>query len=251
MQQVSLILDGFKPIALADMQGVELMDRADTKFVISKDELLSILPLMIPHYQVLEIGGLRCSSYETLYYDTLDFFFYTRHHNGKMNRWKIRKRTYVESNLTFLEVKFKTNRDQTKKDRTKLPEVSSSLSESESEFIQNETHFERELVPKLWNFFTRVALVSPLHQERVTIDFGLSYRNLSGEQYALSNTVIVEVKQPRRNRMSPFVAELHRRHIHPEGISKYCLGVANLYSGIKKNAFKPKIRKIEFIEQSI
>ncbi len=251
VQEVNLILSEFSPIALSEMQGVELMDRADTKFVISRSELLSILPLMIPHYQVLEIGGIRTSSYETLYYDTPDFFFYTRHHNGKMNRLKIRKRRYVESNLNFLEVKFKTNRDQTKKDRTKLPEVSNTLSDAESAFIQNETHFEQELVPKLWNFFTRVALVSPLYRERVTIDFGLSYRNVDGEQYALGNTVIVEVKQPRRNRMSPFVAELHRRHIHPEGISKYCLGVANLYSGIKKNAFKPKIRKIVSIEQSL
>lgn len=242
------ILETFQPITLGEMKGVELMDRDDTKFVVPVEAILEILPGLVADYRVLEVEGNRASTYETVYYDTPDFFFYTRHHNGKMNRMKIRKRRYVESNLNFLEVKFKTNREKTLKDRTRLPEIRDDLNTSELHFIDEETHFGRELEPKIWNFFTRVTLVSQVLRERITIDFSLSFRNASGERYTLRRLAIVEVKQPRRSRLSPMMAALHKRHIRPESMSKYCLGVANLYPNVKKNAFKPKLRRIASLE---
>jgi hypothetical protein len=42
-----------------------------------------------------------------LYFDTDSKRFYHDHHNGKVKRTKIRMRNYVESNLTFLEIKKK------------------------------------------------------------------------------------------------------------------------------------------------
>jgi hypothetical protein len=230
------------------MQSVELMDRSDTKFILSWNEISAILPVMTGHYRVLEVNGIRGNNYETLYYDTPDFHFYTRHQNGKMNRLKIRKRRYVESNLNFLEVKFKTNRDQTIKDRRKLQSLSSVLEKSDEEFIAKEASTDLGLEPKIWNSFRRITLVSLALRERITIDLGIAFKSVEGKEVALNRIIIVEVKQPRRNRMSPFVAELHRRHIRPQGISKYCLGVALLCEGIKKNAFKERIRKIKSIE---
>jgi hypothetical protein len=248
VENLLAILSSFQPITLQGMKGVELMDRADTKFVVPLNTILGILPGLKEHYRVLEIEGNRASSYETVYYDTPGFYFYTRHHNGKMNRLKIRKRRYVESNLNFLEVKFKTNKEKTVKDRTKLPSIEQELNDPEKAFIDLETQFNQPLEPKLWNFFSRVTLVSQQLQERITIDFGLSFRNIAGDRYGLKNLVILEVKQPRRTRLSPIVAELHKRHIRPEGLSKYCLGVANLYTEVKKNNFKPKLRRIVSLE---
>ena len=64
----------------------------------------------MPHYKCVEIENKRVSQYQTLYYDTKDMKLYNEHHNGHLNRYKIRHRTYVDSNLSFLEVKFKNNK---------------------------------------------------------------------------------------------------------------------------------------------
>lgn len=39
--------------------------------------------------------------------------FYHDHHNGKLNRFKIRQREYMDTKTSFLEVKFKNNQRRT------------------------------------------------------------------------------------------------------------------------------------------
>ena len=98
-------LDSFDPISLSEMDEVTLMNRADTKFVFSIATLLKVIPKLSNHYRVLEIKGVRLSAYQSLYFDTDDFQFYHQHHNGKTNRNKVRYREYIDSDLSFLEVK--------------------------------------------------------------------------------------------------------------------------------------------------
>ena len=135
LSPIEQIIQQFNPISLKEMDGVELMNRTDTKFVVSLDQLLSILEEVKNTYRILEVNNVRFSHYETLYYDTDEFLFYTRHHNGKKNRWKIRKRSYVDSHLNFLELKFKTNRGRTQKQRTGIPEIGIDLNGDEEKFI--------------------------------------------------------------------------------------------------------------------
>ena len=45
---------------------------------------------------------------------------YLKHHNNKLNRYKIRFREYVDNDEKFLEVKYKTNTERTIKDRIKI-----------------------------------------------------------------------------------------------------------------------------------
>lgn len=240
-------LQRFRSISLSEMDGVSLMNRTDTKFVLSIHDLAEILDALPQSYRILEVNGLRENSYETLYYDTPDLYFYLRHHNGKKNRYKIRKRKYVESNLTFLEVKFKTNKDRTIKDRTKIPNVDQQLSENEKDFIQQETSMEERFVPILWNRFRRITLVNEDIPERLTIDLGLTFE-VENKAIVLEKMVIAEVKQERQNRHSPFMQEVKKRLIREESVSKYCLGVAMLFPEVKSNNFKSKIKKLNKIE---
>ena len=247
VSELSNILQSFAPISLKEMDGVELMNRTDTKFMTSMSVLVSIIKTLPDSYRVLEVNGLRQSGYETLYYDTPDFLFYRRHHNGKKNRYKVRKRAYVESNLNFLEVKFKSNKDRTIKDRTKLESMDEFLIDTEKEFIEGETQLGLELEPKLWNSFRRITLVNQDLPERLTIDCDLSFK-FGETESQMKGLVICEVKQERQNRMSPFMQEVKRRRIREESISKYCLGVALLYPSAKSNNFKSKLLKIKKIE---
>jgi hypothetical protein len=243
MEPLNQILQSFSPISLGEMDSVKLMNRTDTKFLLTLDQLKSILKEVQPDYRVLTIEDRALNSYETLYYDTHDFLFYRRHHSGKKNRYKIRKRKYVESNLTFLEVKFKTNKDRTIKDRTKLQTIEENLEQVELDFIENETHLDLSFEPKLWNSFQRITFVSLEIPERITIDLDLKFKN-DQREIVWDSVVIAEVKQERQNRHSPFMIALKKRLIRQESVSKYSLGAAMLYPGLKSNSFKSKILKL-------
>ena len=70
------------------------------------------------HIQVKALSdGKLIHDYKSLYYDTEDWKFYLDHHNGRVNRNKIRFREYVGSKLTFLEIKLKNNKGKTIKKR--------------------------------------------------------------------------------------------------------------------------------------
>ena len=108
-------------ITLDEMRDVKLMNRIDTKYVLTEGEVLTLLEHMAEYgYRVQIIDGIRACRYDTLYYDTAERDMYIAHHNRQLTRQKVRTRTYVETGLTFLEVKNKNNRGRTKKRRTEI-----------------------------------------------------------------------------------------------------------------------------------
>jgi hypothetical protein len=240
------ILSQFQPITLAEMDGVQLMNRTDTKFMFNAAELEEILPDLATSYRVLEIKELRQSRYETLYYDTRHFYHYLQHQNGKRHRFKIRKREYLDSNISFLEVKEKNNRGRTFKSRIKLDEVVLTIDDKGHYFIQQRAKGAHSLEPKIWNSYTRTTLVNIEEGERVTLDSDLVFY-MGDKRIALNNFVIAEVKQDGHNRHSRFMQHMKRRLHRQEGISKYCLGVALLFPEVKSNMFKEKILRINKI----
>jgi hypothetical protein len=242
-EKKNLPLEGLVPISLKEMDSVSLMNRTDTKFLLSIEQLNDILPLLAKSYRVLEIEGNRSNRYQTLYYDTSDFFHYLQHQNGKRHRYKIRQREYMESGLSFIEVKEKSNKGRTDKSRIKTNDIIPELNENAREFIASKSLSNQLLEPKLWNYFSRITLVSLERKERVTLDTGIGFY-FGEQQLDLKNLVIAEVKQDGNSRHSPFMVEMKKRIIRPEGVSKYCLGVALMFPHVKSNNFKEKILRI-------
>jgi hypothetical protein len=236
----------FKPISLDEMNSVALMKRTDTKFVINISRLPQVLETLLETYKVLEINERRIMNYSSLYLDTDDFKFYLDHHNGRVNRTKIRQRKYVDSDLTFLEIKKKNGKGETNKFRIKIDDFETELSDTSKEFISEITEQNYNLQTSLWNSFNRITLVNLEDNERVTIDLNLTYTKKS-KQKKYSNIVVVELKQSRFNRKSLVVKALKNIGHNPYSISKYCIGVANLYQHLKQNTFKPKLLKINKI----
>ena len=102
---ISNNLINFSSISLKEMDNVSLLKRVDTKFLTTEKKLLEILSLISSDYNILDIDDKRLMKYSTLYFDTNDKMLYNYHHNKKGNRYKIRMRKYVDSNICFLEVK--------------------------------------------------------------------------------------------------------------------------------------------------
>ncbi len=61
--------------------------------------------------------GKRLNHYRTLYFDTPDFELYLLHVNGRADRYKVRSREYTDTHLSYLEVKHRTPKDRTIKER--------------------------------------------------------------------------------------------------------------------------------------
>ena len=240
------ILNKFESITLKEMDTVKLMDRTDTKFTFNRSQFDAVLGDILKEYRVLEIDGKRISRYKTLYYDTVKYNLYTRHHNGELNRYKIRHRSYVESNIGFLEVKFKNNKGRTIKNRIKKIGVPMEWEGDTEAFLIKMLPFEPStLIPVIWVNYSRLTLVNRTSAERLTIDLDLEFVKDKTTKN-LNSLVIAEVKQEKR-KASPFLKIMRKYHIREGSISKYCLGIALTCDDVKKNNFKAKILTLKHI----
>lgn len=240
------ILSAYQPITLEEMDGVKLMDRTDTKYTFHISRLEQILGMVINTYKVLEINNRRVSDYKTLYYDTTDLELYYKHHSGKLNRYKVRHRTYVDSNLGYLEVKFKNNKGRTLKERIKKKDVLFEWPEDAQAFLSKKTpYLPSTLIPNLWVNYSRITLVNRVSKERLTIDLNLEFKK-GDVLKQLPQMVIAEVKQE-RSQSSPFIDVMKKLHIREGSISKYCMAVAYTDPTVKVNQFKPKLLNIQKI----
>jgi len=244
---LSEALAALKPISLQEMDSVSLLERRDTKYVLTVPQFETLLGAVPETYRVLEIDGLRLHPYQTVYFDTADLALFRAHHNAKPLRYKVRSRLYVETGTAYLEVKAKDRRDRTLKSRTATDGMVTALSNCDAVFVESHAPYPTgQLEPRLLNTFSRITLVSLERVERVTVDVGLAYA-ANGEVASLPGLVVVEVKQLRGWRNSPLVAALREFNAHPVSFSKYCVGVSLLYPGIKHNRFKRNLLLAERI----
>ncbi len=258
--------NAFETISLADLGHARLMNRTDTKFLLPARQLPSLLDALRADYRWLDVDGYRLCPYETLYYDTPDLRLYHDHQAGRLNRYKIRQRRYVQSDLAFTEVKHKTPKRRTVK--TRIPYAgpvtfgttgihttisSGGLDPASRAFVQQVTRTDTlarpfdpaGLRPVLWVGYTRLTLVHGSTAERVTFDLNLTFRDAHG-QVSYPELVIAELKQDAQQ-TSAFSALMRQQHRRPGGLSKYCLGLISLDPTLKQNRFKPKLRHLQTV----
>lgn len=247
-------LDRMVPIGLDDMKAVRLMNRVDQKYMAGADQLEELLARIAEGYYVQHIEGNPLAPYRTLYFDTADLAMYTMHHNKKLNRQKLRVRTYRSTDTTFFEIKNKDNKKKTRKVRIpvdvqlfdrvlEVPEVAQFVGESTPYPVAS-------LHPCLENRFERITLVDKGMTERVTIDRGITFHNrATGRDADISRLLVIEVKHEVGAPMSDIERALHDLHVLPRRMSKYCIGTALTDPAAKYNRFKPKLLYIDKIHR--
>ncbi len=236
------LLDKFEPISLEEMSGIRLMNRTDTKFVTSKENLVRLLERAHGQYYAQFLNGSKVANYLTTYWDTDMHRFYMEHHNGRAPRQKVRVRTYLDSGITFLEVKTKNNRGRTKKKRVEVMSQEIDGKNGNEEFLNGLVHMGvNDMHPTVQNQFCRITLVNHGKTERLTIDFDVQFRNKeTGVNADVGPLVIIELKRD-GNVPSPILSILRELRIKPHGFSKYCIGSVMTNANLKIHTFKPKI----------
>lgn len=259
-QSLDKALALFNSHGLTDLDAANLMNRVDSKFILPLSFLPDLLIQLKHCYSALEINGNRVSSYHNQYFDTPDMALYSDHHNGKLNRYKVRRRRYVDTDTEFLEIKLKNNKKRTIKSRIKLSSESNEYARC-AEFINEKMKTDtnnlnlNNLDISQQGGYKRIALANEAEAERLTLDFDLWYQDRRGNNNVkLPNFFIAELKQNKKSKRSPFYQLMSANNIFPTAFSKYCIGCALLYnSSIKSNRFKPilsQIEKLNRIEQT-
>ena len=245
-QEIEL-LESFEKISLDELLNGFLLNRREIKFFFHESILPDLYALLREDYLVLDIDGKRTQRYETMYLDTKELKHYMNHHNERKNRYKVRFRDYIQSQISFFEIKHKRNNGQTEKIRISIPFKDRSISREVQEFLSSNYPYKlNELVPSICSSYERTTLVSKARDARLTIDKNLSF-SIDENHEEMGSFVILEMKYG-----SDFDWHKWRRAFKDIGlfskrVSKYCLAICYLFPEVKQNNFKNKLRRIKAI----
>ena len=239
-------IEMYDEISIEDSKKVEFLRRCDTKYVLSRTDLESLMNNIKNEYFVMSVMGVKLQEYQTVYFDTDDNYFYFSHYNGKNNRIKIRKRQYLCSGLRYMEVKKKSLSGYSTKKRFKTDaSANTTITDHENKFIYKHTSFQKDDIrPVVMTQFKRITLVNKNFTERVTIDLDLSFRDMENKECSFCNLIIVEVKRNKHEGKTPIQLALRMLNIPPNSFTKYCVGRVLLDENLKKNKFKRTLSKI-------
>ena len=232
-----------EPVTLAELDRAQLHDRVESKVIFHANHLETALQRLADDYLVLDHEGQRRQRYLNEYFDTPDRRTYREHHNQYGRRFKLRYRSYVNSDLTYFEVKTNAN-GRTVKDRRRSTRPDGSMHSRDGVFFFTRSGCApSRFVPSLTVAYDRILLVKRDFSERVTFDFDLGFSTDRGTA-TMPGLVICEFKQPRLDRRSPAMSAVGCR---PQMFSKYCMGLASCEPDLVRNRFKKVFRDLDRI----
>ena len=247
-----------------------LLTRVDRKYFVASSAAQNVVDALTGRALVLDIDGRRSFSYASTYFDTPGLDSYLQAARKRRHRFKIRTRSYLDSGLTFLEVKTRGPRGATIKQRLDYRAADADrLTEEGIDFVveclapltgsaQEARRTAQSLRPVMATTYRRTTLHLPDDDARATIDTDLAWTALaprSGASSGSSSTTgagrtrptvvgrgasraagpfaVVETKNPARH--SPTDRYLWAAGHRPSRISKYATGMAALHPELPAN----------------
>jgi hypothetical protein len=212
------------------------------KYITTTKKVGNILFSLGNRFWVLNVGGIKVSSYRTLYFDTWNCCFFNDYLQSNPIRNKIRLRHLDTQNRHFFEVKVSdTNRKKQLKKRIEI--------ESAEQFITTETKallnesvgvtFD-QITPILESRFKRITLVDHKNKQRVTLDMDPVFTNSrTGVSIGVPELVIIESKWS--NGVDPIAELVSADDAQKSDISRYMTGMLATNPSTKRTT--PKLNK--------
>ncbi|WP_076465745.1 polyphosphate polymerase domain-containing protein [Actinomyces mediterranea] len=247
-------------IGLAELnERAQMLTRVDRKYVVTRTHIPDIMSGLSADTRVLSIDGIRSQAYASTYFDTpgLRSFFDTA--RPRRRRYKIRARVYLDSDIAFLEVKTRGERNTTVK--TRIPCAVDDAREGrisdEGEAWVRDTLIRAgceapdpgSLRPVLRGSYTRATLLMPHGDGRATIDSDLTWTDLrhgtmgdgGAETLAAPDLVVIETKSG--STPSALDHLLWERGHRPARISKYATAMTALDPSLPTNRWARTLSK--------
>lgn len=216
----------------------ELLARVDRKYVVSRRQLEQLMDSLSGTVQVLEIQGVRLLRYSSTYFDTLDLATYSAHRQRRRRRYKIRSRSYLDTDAHFVEVKYKGRQQETIKDR--LPQESlHGLSAEGLAFAADvigrayRVGLPGPLVASVTTRNARTTFLSTMDDSRMTVDVDVNFDDGLCAGGLHERFAILETKSAGRATHADQV--LRGMNVRPAQLSKYCTAVGLLRPDVPSN----------------
>ncbi|WP_148573777.1 polyphosphate polymerase domain-containing protein [Nocardioides caldifontis] len=237
-------LSRLPPISLPELvQEARLLRRVDRKYVVPLTWLPVLIGAVPTSTHVLDIDRQRAFAYRSAYLDTPDRRGYHLAGRGRRRRFKVRTRAYLDTGGCWLEVKTRSARGLTVKQRIPHPDAElAALNGDGLAFIDDvlrgagldDVHAE-QLGPVLATAYRRTTLYLPDSGSRATIDVELGWTSLSGKQCRDLDRPSLAIVETKTGSTPSAVDRLLWTHGHrPARISKYGVGMAALHSDLPR-----------------
>ena len=233
-------------VSLAEMNdAAALQQRIDRKYIVDHHQLGELVHHLGSRLAALEIDGTRSFGYESTYFDTLDLRCFHDAARKRRRRFKVRTRTYLDTDTSMLEIKERGRAGITLKQRCPHRFDDRAALDAESEaFIDGvvgQPGLATTLFPTLTTRYRRTTLVDLDDIARVTIDDGLRCADWNSREVRLDDRYILETKSSGR----PSVTDrrLWAMGIRPAKISKYGTGLAALHPELPSNKWHRTLQR--------
>lgn len=257
LDSLGTAVDTLRPIGLDELLArAELLTRLDRKYVLPVVDLPFVFGGLDEDVRVLEMAGERQFRYRSVYFDTPELDGYLGAARRRRRRFKLRVRTYLDSDEHFVEVKTRGPRGTTVKHRIpydipydiRYDGDALRLSADARAFADavlagagiDATRF--RFVPTLTTTYRRTTLLLPATGSRLTVDTGLTWSLPDGTATLRTpERAIVETKAGRAGSGADrLLWSLKHR---PCPISKYGTGLAALRPDLPAHRWLPVLRR--------
>lgn len=237
-------LDQLATIGLESLtDAARLQSRLERKYIVGVATADALLQRLSESHRALVVHGQRVARYRTVYFDTPELMCFREHQQGRRRRFKCRRRDYLDTGSSVLELKVKASRDRTVKHAQGWTGTDD-LDAAAQAFLRErlDSEYGRDLPsglrPVLAIECRRVTLVALDGSERVTCDLSVRY-----QRHALATgVVIVETKRAGgRGRTDSTLLALGARPA--SSCSKYCLGMALGDPSLRANRMRQLIKR--------
>ncbi|MCO4238038.1 polyphosphate polymerase domain-containing protein [Pseudarthrobacter raffinosi] len=242
-------LSGLPAVGLDELNAeAALQTRVDRKYVVPEALAQQLLATFDAEVRVLEMDGSRCFAYDSVYFDTAQLDSYLLAAHGRRRRYKVRTRTYVDSAISFLEVKTEGAREATVKERIPYELTDRARLTAEGLDYVHETLAAAvggapagPLGPVLETRYHRTTLYLPESGSRATIDTNVTWHRPGEQAWVLDGAVILETKSG--SAPSPLDRHLWAHGVRPSRISKFATGMAALCPDLPANRWNRTLRR--------
>ena len=229
------IVAAVDPVSLEEINArAELTTRRDRKYLVPAHRLAALLDRLAPRIRALDIDGRRSFSYDTHYFDSPELTCYLDTARRRPFRYKVRTRSYLDTDQNWFEIKQRGRRGITVKHRWIVDDGPHRFGPAEERLVVETLGpaVGDGLTHRLITRFDRSTLLID-DDSRMTIDLGATFTTPDGADRRSLRHAIVETKTT--GRACAADRALWRLGVRPAKISKYGTGLASLHPDLPAN----------------